>query len=144
MYHPRKGEVGTGPKFWPNHIFSEIASAVIFMGLIVFLAGFFPHGLQNPADPFVTPEHVKPEWYFLALYQILKLVPRTFMGIEDFNKPATLIFAGIFFLSLMALPWIDRSANTAQHPLRRLPITIIFVIGLLLFAVLTYWGSVSK
>jgi quinol-cytochrome oxidoreductase complex cytochrome b subunit len=144
MYHPRKGETGRGPKFWPNHIFSELASAVIFMGLIVFLAGFFPHGLQSPADPFVTPEHVKPEWYFLALYQILKLVPRTFMGIEDFNKPATLIFAGVFFTALMALPWIDRTPSTAQHPLRRLPITIIFVVGLLLFAVLTYWGSVSK
>ncbi len=144
MYHPKPGEVGTGPKFWPNHIFSELASAVCLLGLIVFLAGFFPHGLQEPADPFVTPEHVKPEWYFLALYQILKLVPRTFMGIQDFNKPATLIFAGVFFLALMALPWIDRSSPKIQHPLQRLPIVSIFFIGLLMFIGLSYWGAVSK
>jgi quinol-cytochrome oxidoreductase complex cytochrome b subunit len=144
MYHPRPGEVGKGPRFWPNHIFSELASAVWFMGLIVFLAGFFPHGLQRPADPFVTPEHVKPEWYFLALYQILKLVPKSFLGIEDFNKPATLIFAGVFFVVLMALPWIDKTPPDAQHPRRRLPLVIIFFTGLLLFAGLSYWGSVSK
>lgn len=144
MYHPKKGEVGKGPRFWPNHIFSELASAVVFMGLIVFLAGFFPHGLQEPADPFVTPEHVKPEWYFLALYQILKLVPRELMGIQDFNKPATLIFAGVFTLALMALPWIDRTPPDAQHPLKRLPIVIVFVVCLIAFIGLSYWGAVSK
>lgn len=144
MYHPRAGEQGKGPRFWPNHIVSELASAVCFMGLIVFLAGFFPHGLQRPADPFVTPEHVKPEWYFLALYQILKLVPRTFLGIEDFNKPATLIFSGVFFLTLMSLPWLDRTPPTAQHPLKRLPLVLMFSVGLVLFVVLSYWGEVSK
>lgn len=144
MYHPKPGEVGKGPLFWPNHIFSELASAICFMGIIVFLAGFFPHGLQSPADPFVTPEHVKPEWYFLALYQILKLVPQECMGIENFNKPATLMFAGVFFLTFMALPWIDRTPPDAQHPRRRLPLVIIFCLGLLAFAGLSYWGSVSK
>jgi quinol-cytochrome oxidoreductase complex cytochrome b subunit len=143
MYHPRAGEKGKGPLFWPNHLVTEVASMIGFMGLIVILAGYLPHGLQDPADPFVTPEHVKPEWFFLALYQILKLVPRTFMGIEDFNKPATLIFSGVIVLLMMALPWIDRTPPDAQHPLRRLPITIIFTVGLLAFLALTFWGRFS-
>ena len=30
-----------------------------------------------PSDPMVTPEHIKPEWYFLPFYHMLKLVPGT-------------------------------------------------------------------
>jgi quinol-cytochrome oxidoreductase complex cytochrome b subunit len=143
MYHPRPGEKGIGPRFWPNHIVSEIASAICFLGLIVLLAGLFPKGLHPPADPFTTPEHIKPEWYFLALYQVLKLVPREFMGIQDFNKPFTLIFSGIVMLALMALPWLDRTAPTLQNPLKRPYILAIVIIGLIGFIVMTYWGSVS-
>jgi quinol-cytochrome oxidoreductase complex cytochrome b subunit len=120
-----------------------MASAIAFMGLIVLLAGLFPKGLHPPADPFTTPEHIKPEWYFLALYQVLKLVPREFMGIQDFNKPFTLILSGIVVLALMALPWLDRTPPTLQHPLKRPYILAIVIIGLIGFIVMTYWGSVS-
>lgn len=143
MYQPRPGETGSGPRFWPNHIVSELASAICFMGLIVLLAGLFPKGLHPAADPFTTPEHIKPEWYFLALYQILKIVPKEFIGIEDFNKPFTLIFSGVVVLAMMALPWLDRTPSTLQHPLRRPWILASVVLGLAGFVALTYWGWVS-
>ncbi|HES57854.1 MAG TPA: cytochrome b subunit of the bc complex [Firmicutes bacterium] len=144
MYQPRPGERGRGPRFWPNHIANEMASAICFMGLIVLLAGFFPKGLHPPADPFTTPEHIKPEWYFLALYQVLKIVPKTLMGIEDFNKPFTLMFSGVVALFMLALPWIDRTPSTLQHPLRRPYILIFTVLGIIGFVGLTLWGLVSK
>ena len=143
MYHPRPGEKGKGPRFWPNHITNELASAICFMGVIVLLAGFFPKGLHPPADPFTTPDHIKPEWYFLALYQVLKLAPKEFMGIQDFNKPFTLALSGIVVLLMLALPWLDRTAPTLQHPLKRPYILLIVLLGLIGFIGLTYWGWVS-
>ena len=144
MYHPRPGEKGIGPRFWPNHIVSEMASAIAFLGLVVLLAGFFPKGLHPPADPFTTPDHIKPEWYFLALYQILKIVPKEFMGIADFNKPFTLIFSGVVAMAMLALPWLDRTPSTLQHPLKRPVIMAVVILGLIGFAIVTYWGWVSK
>jgi len=141
MYHPRPGEKNKGPLFWPNHMFSESASAIFFMGIMVFLAGFFPKGLEEPANPFSTPEHIKPEWFFLALYQILKLVPKDFAGIEDFNKPATLFISGIIVLFVMAIPWLDRTGRFAQHPFARPVITTLFIIGIIGFILLTYLGG---
>ncbi len=141
MYHPRPGEKGKGPLFWPNHLFSEAASAIFYMGIIVFLAGFFPKGLEAPANPFLTPEHIKPEWYFLSLYQVLKIMPKEFMGIADFNKPATLFFSGIVVALLLAVPWLDRTHKYAQHPKARPIMTALFSLGLIAFVVLTYLGG---
>ena len=36
---------------------------------------FFPKDAFIPANAFVTPAHIKPEWYFLANYQTLKIFP---------------------------------------------------------------------
>ena len=71
--------------FYPDHVRTEfyvvlgILVVVIITGILGML---FPLGLQAPADPLDTPLHVKPEWYFLALYQILKYVPPSILAIE--------------------------------------------------------------
>ena len=46
------------------------------LAILVVLASVFPAGLEDKADPLTTPAHIKPEWYFLSVYQLLKLVPR--------------------------------------------------------------------
>ena len=33
------------------------------------------------ADPLTTPEHIKPEWYFLFAYAILRAVPNKLGGV---------------------------------------------------------------
>ena len=59
--------------FWPHYILSETIAWYTMLGVLIILAAFFPAGLEDKADPFKTPEHVKPEWYFLAVYQFLKV-----------------------------------------------------------------------
>ena len=69
--------------FYPDHIKTEfyVVLGILAIVLIIGLIGMVnPVGTGEPADPLDTPLHVKPEWYFLALYQILKKIPP--MGLQ--------------------------------------------------------------
>jgi len=52
----------------------------------------FPANMGPPSDPLVTPEHIKPEWYFLPFYHLLKIVAGS-VGVVILG-----IFGTIFFL----------------------------------------------
>jgi quinol-cytochrome oxidoreductase complex cytochrome b subunit len=71
-----------------------------------------------PANPFSTPPHIVPEWYFLPFYAVLRAVPDNFIGswltswMGFILVPAKL--AGVIclfgsLLVLLFLPWLDRS-----------------------------------
>nr|QUB07226.1 cytochrome b [Glottidia pyramidata] len=63
--------------FHPYYISSDILM-IMFMGLLMVNAAFFsdwdfvPVENWEKANPMVTPHHIKPEWYFLYLYAILR------------------------------------------------------------------------
>ncbi len=61
--------------FFPNYILDEIIAWYVMLAALIVLASLFPAGLEEPADPLRTPAHTKPEWYFLFLYQGLKVHP---------------------------------------------------------------------
>jgi cytochrome b6-f complex subunit 4 len=94
--------------------------------------------LGAPADPLNTPLHVKPEWYFLGLYQLLKYVPPTVLGI---NGPMFAV-VGILLAVLVVTIWpfLDKKADSKKAVRVR-------AIGVAIFAVLviimTIWGEVS-
>jgi quinol-cytochrome oxidoreductase complex cytochrome b subunit len=117
--------------FFPNYVLDEVIAWYVMLAVLIVLASLFPAGLEAPADPLQTPAHTKPEWYFLFLYQGLKLVPRI-VGI------AVPILGG---LVLVLLPFFDRNPYIAA---RRRPIAIsiatITLIGVVAF---TIWGWLS-
>lgn len=120
--------------FYPDHVTTEakVALGVIGLFLVIGLIGLFaPVGLGAPADPMDTPAHVKPEWYFLALYQVLKFVPKTIGALI----PVLLI------LLVMIWPFLDRKPDRSRKTMWiRLGVTIF---GLILVIALTIWGEVS-
>jgi len=117
--------------FFPNYILDEFIAWYVMLGVLVVLASLFPAGLEAPADPLQTPPHTKPEWYFLFLYQGLKLVPRI-VGV---------IAPMVGGLVLLLLPLIDRNPAVDAHK-RPVAITIG---GITLIAViaLSIWGWLS-
>ena len=97
--------------FFPDYVLDEVIAWYAVMAAIVILASLFPAGLEAKANPLLTPEHIKPEWYFLGVYELLKLVPRD-VGII---VPIGLV------LVIVILPLLDR--NQEIRPRRR-PIAI--------------------
>ena len=126
-----------GIPFFPNFALQDLTSIFIYFAVffaVVFFAPNLPFTPDAfvPADPFKTPAHIKPEWYFLANYQILKIFPSELLGL-------TVQAAAMTFVAL--LPFIDRSPE--RHPLKRPLFMACAVGGILLWAGLTVWGHYS-
>ena len=92
---------------------------------------FFPADHLVPADPFETPAHAKPEWYFLWAYQLPRLVPE---GIA-------LALEGVALAVLFALPFIDRGPS--RHPLDRPVISAGIALALAALVTLSVLGYLA-
>ncbi|AEG59791.1 cytochrome b subunit of the bc complex [Desulforamulus ruminis] len=103
MEQQKKGVI----PFFPHHFLSEMALAFAYLGLVLVLAGVHKPELGPPANPVLTPSHILPEWYFLWLFGLLRLVPRL----------VGLLIPGLVFAAIFLLPWLDRSPD--YHPAKR-------------------------
>ena len=129
--------------FFPDHAMTELWVAVGILGLAILVGviGMFNHiGLEDPADPLNTPLHVKPEWYFLFLYQLLKVVPDyVFFGqIEGRVFITVAVIVGL--LAFMFLPFIEKKDDTKRAWWIRAALSVI---ALIIVIALTLWGEVS-
>ena len=127
--------------FFPHHFMTElyVVVGIIILAVVVGALGiFFPVGLQPPADPLNTPLHVKPEWYFLALYQILKFVPSSVLGIEGPMFAVSMIVLAVILVAVW--PFLDRKEDSKKAMRMR---AILTGVGVILAIVLTVWGEVG-
>ncbi len=87
-------------RFFPNFLLRELMAWYIALGVLGALAALSPWGLGTKADPFApAPAGIKPEWYFLFMFQTLKLIPAK-VGFFDGEV------LGILLFSLAGLIWI--------------------------------------
>ena len=124
-----------GQPFYPYFVSKEVLMTVgyliVMFAIISFApALFIPADANIPADPFNTPEHIRPEWYFLAPYEMLKLIPSRFLGIA-----LQLALVVVFIL----WPFIDRSQE--HNILKRPPLLALFLMTIVLWVGITLWGS---
>lgn len=128
--------------FFPNYVLGEFIAWYAVLALLIVLSSLFPAGLEDKADPLVTPPHIKPEWYFLGVYQFLKLTGelRSFLGPQA-PLLVGLAVPGIVVILMVVLPFVDR--NPERRPGRRslaIAIAGVIVVGLI---ILTYLGQIS-
>jgi len=120
--------------FFPDHLLYEAKVAMWFgIGLIIIgVIAMFNHlGLGDPADPMVTPVHTKPEWYFLALFYILKFLSKT----QGAVLPVLLILVMFVWPFLDFKP--DKSRQTTRNRIIFSGVTVVIVI------ILTILGEVT-
>nr|ARO70449.1 cytochrome b [Ctenosaura quinquecarinata] len=72
--------------FHPYFSYKDLLGAILMMTLLLNLTLFTPNLLGDPenftpANPLVTPPHIKPEWYFLFAYAILRSIPNKLGGV---------------------------------------------------------------
>jgi len=126
-----------GIPFFPNYLLQDLTSIAIYLACffaVVFFDPylFFPKDAFIAANPYLTPAHIKPEWYFLPNYQTLKLFPSEFLG---------LAVQGAVMTFLALLPFIDRGEE--RHPLKRPLFMGCTVGGILIWLGLMAWGHCS-
>ena len=128
--------------FYPDHIKTEfyVVLGILAIVLIIGLYGMIkPIGTGEPADPLNTPLHVKPEWYFLALYQILKKIPPMVLGIQ--GKVLGVVLPVVLVALVFLWPFLDTKPDKSKRIYRiRLALVIVAVVTLI---ALTIWGEVS-
>ena len=92
--------------FWPNFVYREAILWLVFVGVLVTVAVFLPPTLGKAADLMApAPEGIKPEWYFLFLFQTLKIFPAKILFVTGDTVAVLLILlaAALFFF----LPLLD-------------------------------------
>ena len=99
--------------FFPHEIVKMIIVVLCTLALLMFLVilptyleNLGVHGIsheEHPADPTTTPPHIRPEWYFLAVYQYLKLMPSEVLGIG--GKALGILTQMIVVILLFLLPF---------------------------------------
>jgi ubiquinol-cytochrome c reductase cytochrome b subunit len=120
---------GVTQRFYPKQVFRDVV-AVFITFLILFAAAVFVRvPLERLADPTDTTYVPRPEWYFLFLFQLLKI----FQG--SLEPVGTVVLPTVSILSLFLLPFIRHSR--LQILQRR---TVCVGIVVIVFAV---WGSLT-
>ena len=90
-------------KFWPEQLFMDTLFSAAVVGVVIFLV--LAEGganLDAPADPSSSDYPARPEWYFLSLFQMLKLFPgeREMIG--------TIVIPTALVVVMLVLPFLDR------------------------------------
>ncbi|MGA7614516.1 MAG: cytochrome bc complex cytochrome b subunit [Thermoanaerobaculia bacterium] len=127
-------------KFFPHYMLRDLFAWIIGLGVLASLAALFPWELGEKADPFAPAyANIRPEWYFVYMFQTLKLVPGgSILGIE-YEAIAILLF-GLFFMLLVMVPFLDRGVREkARSPM----FTVIGVVMLVYMLAMTIWGYAS-
>ncbi|MGK7311826.1 MAG: cytochrome b [Candidatus Longimicrobiales bacterium M2_2A_002] len=140
MSVPPSVEEQGGPQrtvpFFPNFLLRDAVGWLAALALLAAAAAFFPAHLGDKADPFASaPAGIKPEWYFMFMFQTLKMLPARILGISgELIGVAGFGLAGVV---LLVLPFLDRPGPDGRY--RRIW-QWLGLLALVYIIVLTYIG----
>jgi cytochrome b6 len=102
--------------FLPNFLLRDLIGWLVAVAALASLAAFFPTELGEKADPFASaPASIRPEWYFMFMFQTLKLLPAHVLGME--GETIGILAFGLGGLLLALLPFLDRAAVRGERNL---------------------------
>jgi cytochrome b6 len=126
-------------KFVPNFLLRDLIGWILAIGMLAALAAIFPWELGEKADAFApAPEGIKPEWYFLFMFQTLKYIPAKVLFID--GEILGVLAFGLGGLFWMMVPFINK---TPGHGTRKRVFNVIGVFIVLFIVVMTIVGFLS-
>nr|AFG19455.1 cytochrome b [Hephaestus transmontanus] len=101
--------------FHPYFSYKDLLGFIILLIALTSLALFSPNLLGDPdnftpANPLVTPPHIKPEWYFLFAYAILRSIPNKLGGVLA-------LLASILILMIVPILHTSKQRSLTFRPL---------------------------
>nr|AJO67703.1 cytochrome b [Eudontomyzon mariae]AJO67704.1 cytochrome b [Eudontomyzon mariae] len=151
-------------QFHPYFSFKDLFGFVILLGVLFMISLLAPNALGEPdnfiyANPLSTPPHIKPEWYFLFAYAILRSIPNKLGGVVALVaaimillvipfthtskqrgiqfRPLAQVTFWILIADLALLTWLG--GEPAEHPfilMTQIASTVYFMIFILIFPIL--------
>nr|YP_009136183.1 cytochrome b [Macaca nemestrina]AKC89451.1 cytochrome b [Macaca nemestrina] len=121
--------------FHPYYTIKDILGLVLLLFILATLTLLSPNLLNDPdnyipADPLNTPPHIKPEWYFLFAYTILRSIPNKLGGVLA------------LFLSILILAVIPMLHKSKQQSMMFRPLSqFLFWLLITILLTLTWIGS---
>jgi cytochrome b6 len=124
-------------RFFPSFLLRDLFGWTVALGVLAALAATFPWELGEKADPFAPAyKDIRPEWYFIFMFQTLKLVPGgEVLGVEYEAIPILLF--GLGGLAMVLVPFLDRGVvRSGRSPVFTAVgwAAIAFIVGM------TCWG----
>src|SRR5512136_2306177 len=93
-------------KFIPHFLLRDLVGWLAAVTVLAALAAIFPWELGEKADPFApAPAGIKPEWYFVFMFQTLKYIPSRILGID--GEILGILFFGVLGFLLVITPFLS-------------------------------------
>lgn len=124
--------------FFPNFVLRDMLLWLIVLNLLLYLSVFFPWEIGVKADPFVpAPEGIRPEWYFMFMFQTFKLIPAHVWVLEG-------EVAGVLVFVVLALAWalVPFWPVREKEGKRFQPMNVIGVVLIVYIVIMTLLGYI--
>jgi cytochrome b6 len=124
--------------FFPNFFLREMMAWYGALAVLGILAAIFPWELGEKADPFApAPAGIRPEWYFLAAFYTLKLIPSHVGPFE--GEILGLVGFGLLAVTWASLPFWPLGKRGAERSKVVLGASIFLLAYLVTFSLLGYY-----
>jgi ubiquinol-cytochrome c reductase cytochrome b subunit len=166
------GKPKDGIPFHPYYTVKDLFGVGFFLTIAAFILFFAPtfgglfleHDNFVPANPMVTPLHIKPVWYFTPYYAMLRAVPDKLIGVMTMGGAVLILFGlpwfdrckvksiryrpmlhkvliGLFVISFVTLAWLGMQAGSATQTLIARILTV-FYFGF--FLTMPIWSTMGQ
>jgi cytochrome b6 len=124
-------------RFFPHYALRDFLGWLVALGVLAALSALFPWELGEKADAFApAPPDIRPEWYFVFMFETLKLMPGGSIAGLEYEAIPILGF-GLAALLLVLVPFLDRGVvRRGRSPL----FTAVGMVAVVYMVALTAWG----
>ncbi|MBL7034022.1 MAG: cytochrome b N-terminal domain-containing protein [Candidatus Delongbacteria bacterium] len=119
--------------FFPHFLLRDLLIWIVALNVLALLAILWPSELGLKADPFLpAPAGIMPEWYFIFMFQTLKLIPAHVLFMEG-------ELLGIFGFGLGAIVWMLLPLWIG-HKVRSSTVSLLGILVIIYIVGMTIWG----
>jgi cytochrome b6 len=136
----RLGERIKQMPFFPDYVLRDVMLWYVAIAGLAALAAFYPWELGKKADAFAAvPAGIRPEWYFLAMFHTLKLLPSHVLGFE--GETLGVLGFGLAAAVLVVVPFLDRRASKDEPSPAFTVLGVLALLYMIVFTIVGYYAS---
>jgi cytochrome b6 len=126
--------------FFPNFMMRDLLIWLIIINVLSILAVFFPWELGNKANELApAPAGIKPEWYFMFMFQALKFLPAKVLSLD--GEVLGILFFSVAGLFWFLIPLWDRKTKDGEKRFWVSYFGLFVIMFIIVLTIIAYWVS---